>query len=247
MWHFGGFLCVSLHTIYRVNLYSTVLILAFISLDRYLAVVRATNSQATRKLLASRVIYGGVWLPAAILTIPDLVFARVQDVQNVSSSSYLFAEEGVESAGSITICQRIYPEESGLIWMAVFRFQHILVGFFLPGLVILVHYCIIIISSLSQGAKGQVLKKKKARRRCCELQQAVETWISITEALAYFHCCLNPILFAFLGVKFNQTARSTLMIIISSRWSQKTTPVTNKQGQISFESTESESSGVLPS
>ncbi|MEQ2183450.1 hypothetical protein GOODEAATRI_032625, partial [Goodea atripinnis] len=87
------------------------------------------------------------------------------DVQNVSSSSYLFAEEDVESAGLSTICQRIYPEESGLIWMAVVRFQHILVGFFLPGLVILVHYCIIIISSLFQGAKGQVPKKKKARRR----------------------------------------------------------------------------------
>ncbi|MEQ2174550.1 hypothetical protein GOODEAATRI_009021 [Goodea atripinnis] len=42
----------------------------------------------------------------------------------------------------------------------------------------------------------------------CEVQQAVETWISVTEALAHFHCCLNPILYAFLGVKFNQTGRS---------------------------------------
>ncbi|KAK7939998.1 hypothetical protein WMY93_003324 [Mugilogobius chulae] len=49
-WYFGSFLCVSVHVIYTVNLYSSVLILAFISLDRYLAVVRATNSQATRKL-----------------------------------------------------------------------------------------------------------------------------------------------------------------------------------------------------
>ncbi|KAK5615472.1 C-X-C chemokine receptor type 4 [Crenichthys baileyi] len=274
-WYFGGFLCVSVHMIYTVNLYSSVLILAFISLDRYLAVVHATNSQATRKLLASRVIYVGVWLPAAILTVPDLVFARVQDVQDVSSSSYLFMEDSMESASSRTICQRIYPVNSSLIWTVVFRFQHILVGFVLPGLVILICYCIII-SRLSQGAKGQVLKKKALKTTViliicffscwlpycigifvdtlimlnvvsssCELQQAVETWISITEALAYFHCCLNPILYAFLGVKFNKTARSTLTI--SSRSSQKATLMTKKRGQISSVSTESESSSVLSS
>ncbi|MEQ2176812.1 hypothetical protein GOODEAATRI_031968, partial [Goodea atripinnis] len=109
-----------------------------------------------------------------------------------------------------------------------------------PGVVIHVCYCIII-SSLSRGSKGQVLKKKKKKAlkktvilvvcffgifvdtltmlnvvvsSSCEVQWAMEMWISITEALAYFHCCLNPILYAFLGVKFNQSARSMLAIII---------------------------------
>ncbi|XP_018537525.1 C-X-C chemokine receptor type 4 [Lates calcarifer] len=271
-WYFGSFLCVSVHMIYTVNLYSSVLILAFISLDRYLAVVRATNSQATRKLLASRVIYLGVWLPAAILTVPDMVFARVQDTE---SSKYLFTDESMKTADPKTICQRIYPEESSLIWTVVFRFQHILVGFILPGLVILICYCIII-AKLSQGAKAQALKKKALKTTVililcfftcwlpycvgifldnlimlnvvptsCELQQAVEKWISITEALAYFHCCLNPILYAFLGVKFKKTARSALTV--SSKSSQKVTLMTKKRGPISSVSTESESSSVLSS
>ncbi|KAK5610243.1 hypothetical protein CRENBAI_008641 [Crenichthys baileyi] len=113
---------------------TSVLILA---LDEYLAAVPAID----RKLLAGRVIYVGAWLPAAILTVPDLVFARVQDVQDISSSGYLFAEDSVESTGSSAIYQRIYLAESGLTWMAVFRFQHFLVGFILPGVVILVCYC----------------------------------------------------------------------------------------------------------
>ncbi|XP_078117697.1 C-X-C chemokine receptor type 4-like [Sander vitreus] len=271
-WYFGGFLCVSVHMIYTVNLYSSVLILAFISLDRYLAVVRATNSQATRKLLASRVIYVGVWLPAAVLTVPDLVFARVQDK---GSSNFHFFDESMETGDSRIICQRIYPQETSLIWTVVFRFQHILVGFILPGLVILVCYCIII-AKLSRGAKGQALKKKALKTtvililcffscwlpycvgifldnlmmlnvvsQSCELQQAVETWISVTEALAYFHCCLNPILYAFLGVKFKKSAKSALTA--GSRSSQKVTLMTKKRGQISSVSTESESSSVLSS
>lgn len=271
-WYFGSFMCVSVHMIYTVNLYSSVLILAFISLDRYLAVVRATNSQATRKLLASKVIFVGVWLPAAVLTVPDLVFARVQ---KVGSSNIFFADESVETADSRTICQRIYPTSNNVIWTVAFRFQHILVGFILPGLVILICYCIII-AKLSQGSKGQALKKKALKTTViliicffscwlpycvgifldnlimlnllpssCSLEQAVEKWISITEALAYFHCCLNPILYAFLGVKFKKSARNALTV--SSRSSQKVTLMTKKRGPISSVSTESESSSVLSS
>ncbi|XP_059198978.1 C-X-C chemokine receptor type 4b [Centropristis striata] len=270
-WYFGSFLCVSVHVIYTVNLYSSVLILAFISLDRYLAVVRATNSQSTRKLLASRVIYVGVWLPAAVLTVPDLVFARVQD----TTRSFLFFDESMDTGDSRIICQRIYPQQNTVIWTAVFRFQHILVGFILPGLVILICYCIII-AKLSQGSKGQALKKKALKTtvililcffscwlpycvgifldtlmmlnvvpNSCQLQQAVEKWISITEALAYFHCCLNPILYAFLGVKFKKSAKSALTA--SSRSSQKMSLMQKKRGAISSVSTESESSSVLSS
>lgn len=272
-WYFGSFLCVTVHMIYTVNLYSSVLILAFISFDRYLAVVRATNSQATRKLLADKVIYVGVWLPAAILTVPDLVFARVQDT---GSSKFLFTmDDSVETTESSINCQRIYPREATTIWIAVFHFQHILVGFVLPGLVILICYCIII-AKLSQGSKGQALKRKALKTTVililcffscwlpycvgifldtlislnvitptCGLEQAVEKWISITEALAYFHCCLNPILYAFLGVKFKKSAKSALTV--SSRSSQKVTLMTKKRGPISSVSTESESSSVLSS
>ncbi|KAF7709091.1 C-X-C chemokine receptor type 4b [Silurus meridionalis] len=254
-WYFGKFMCVAVNMIYTVNLYSSVLILAFISLDRYLAVVRATNSQATRKLLADRVIYVGVWLPAMLLTVPDLVFTKVQN-------------NGVRD-----MCDRIYPHEANTVWKAVFHFQHILVGFVLPGLVILICYCIII-SKLSKGSKGQALKRKALKTTIilvlcfficwlpycagilvdtlvnlklvsagCYLEKGLNKWILVTEALAYFHCCLNPILYAFLGVRFSKSARSTLSI--TSRSSQKF--LTKKRGHMPSVSTESESSSVLSS
>ncbi|XP_076872029.1 C-X-C chemokine receptor type 4a [Brachyhypopomus gauderio] len=248
-WYFGGFMCVSVHMIYTVNLYSSVLILAFISLDRYLAVVRATSSQGARKLLAERVIYVGVWLPAALLTVPDLVFARTEDL------------------GSRVICERIYPDETSITWMVAFRFQHILVGFVLPGFVILISYCIII-CKLSSGSKGT--QKRKALKttvvlivcffgcwlpycggilvdtlmtlevipHSCQLEQGLEKWIFVTEALAYFHCCLNPILYAFLGVKFKKSARNAL----SSGRGSSLKILSKKRCGMSSVSTESESS-----
>ncbi|XP_023677766.1 C-X-C chemokine receptor type 4-like [Paramormyrops kingsleyae] len=248
-WYFGSFLCVTVHMIYTVNLYSSVLILAFISLDRYLAVVHATNSQTPRKILVEKVIYVGVWLPAALLTVPDLMFAKSQDMD------------------SRVICDRVYPLETLTTWMAAFHFQHILVGFVLPGLIILTCYCIII-CKLSRGSKVQ--QKRKALKttvilivcffgcwlpyctgifvdalvllkvipHSCDLDESLAKWIPITEALAYFHCCLNPILYAFLGAKFKKSAQNALTVSRGSSLKM----LSKKRAGLSSISTESESS-----
>lgn len=65
-WRFGGAACIGVHMIYTVNLYGSVLILAFISLDRYLAVVRATgtNTGGLRQLLAHKAVYVGEYQEA---------------------------------------------------------------------------------------------------------------------------------------------------------------------------------------
>ncbi|XP_004836175.1 C-X-C chemokine receptor type 4 [Heterocephalus glaber] len=246
-WYFGKFLCKAVHVIYTVNLYSSVLILAFISLDRYLAIVHATNSQRPRKLLVERAVYVGVWIPAVLLTIPDFIFANV-----------------IEGEGKY-ICDRFYPND---LWVVVFQFQHIMVGLILPGIVILSCYCIII-SKLSHSKGHQKRKALKTTvililaffacwlpyyigisidsfilleiiKQGCEFENTVHKWISITEALAFFHCCLNPILYAFLGAKFKTSAQHALTSV--SRGSSLKILSKGKRGGHSSVSTESESS-----
>ncbi|MEQ2186574.1 hypothetical protein GOODEAATRI_030020 [Goodea atripinnis] len=227
-----------MHVIYTANLYSSILILAFISLDRYLAVIRATDNLSTRKLLASRVIYLGVWLPAAILTIPDLVFARVQEVGFVLPGlvilvCYCILFSSLSRGDKLPGAEEDKSSEEDCDpHRLLLRLLAALLPWHLRGHDA-EHCCCLNLTAVSS---------------CCDVQRAMETWISVMVALAYFHCCLNPILYAFLGVKFNQTPRSTLAIIIrgSSGWSQKTAPLTNNGGQISSSvSTESKSSGVL--
>uniref|UniRef100_UPI0030131EB6 C-X-C chemokine receptor type 4 n=1 Tax=Homo sapiens TaxID=9606 RepID=UPI0030131EB6 len=246
-WYFGNFLCKAVHVIYTVSLYSSVLILAFISLDRYLAIVHATNSQRPRKLLAEKVVYVGVWIPALLLTIPDFIFANVSE------------------ADDRYICDRFYPND---LWVVVFQFQHIMVGLILPGIVILSCYCIII-SKLSHSKGHQKRKALKTTvililaffacwlpyyigisidsfilleiiKQGCEFENTVHKWISITEALAFFHCCLNPILYAFLGAKFKTSAQHALTSV--SRGSSLKILSKGKRGGHSSVSTESESS-----
>lgn len=248
-WYFKEFLCKAVHVIYTVNLYSSVLILAFISLDRYLAIVHATNSQGSRKMLAEKIVYAGVWLPAILLTVPDLVFASVSDIDG----NY--------------VCDRIYPVENRDYWTIGFRFLHITIGLVLPGLIILTCYCVII-SKLSHSKGHQKRKALKttvililAFFACwlpyyicltidtfgllrllkfdCYIDTMLHKWIAITEALAYFHCCLNPILYAFLGAKFKTSAQNALTSV--SRGSSLKI-LSKKRAGLSSVSTESESS-----
>lgn len=259
-WHFGNFLCKAIHVIYTVNLYSSVLILAFISLDRYLAIVRATISHKPRKLLAEKVVYVGVWIPALLLTIPDLIFVREEKVK---------VDAEIEAQNKY-VCDRFYPNGtySRDSWVAIFHFQQIMVGLILPGIIILSCYCIIISKLLH--SKGY--QKRKALKTTvililaffacwlpyyiaisidsfvllgfinvgCDFQDTVHKWISITEALAFFHCCLNPILYAFLGAKFKTSAQHALTSV--SQGSSLKILSKGKRGGHSSVSTESESS-----
>ncbi|KAJ3594624.1 hypothetical protein NHX12_003931 [Muraenolepis orangiensis] len=227
-WRLGQAACVGVHIIYTVNLYGSVLILAFISLDRYLAVVRPTdtNTGGLRQLLASRLVYAGAWFPAALLAVPDVVFARTR-----------------EGGEGVTLCQRFYPEESGPLWVAVFHLQLVLVGLLVPGVVLLVCYCIIA-RRLTRGPLGGQRQKRRAVRttvalvlcffvcwlpygagisadalvrlevlpRSCGLDAALGVWLAVVEPLAFSHCCLNPLLYAFLGAGFKTSARRALTL-----------------------------------
>ncbi|XP_038819407.1 C-X-C chemokine receptor type 4-like [Salvelinus namaycush] len=256
-WRFGAVTCVSVHVIYTVNLYGSVLILAFISLDRYLAVVKATDTSTThiRQRLARRYVYAGAWLPAGLLAIPDMVFARTQE-----------AGEGE------MVCARLYPSENAPLWVSLFHLQTVLVGLVVPGLVLLVCYCVIV-SRLTRGPLGGQRQKRRAVRttvalvlcfflcwlpycigitvdallrlelipRGCTLESGLGLWLAVSEPMAYAHCCLNPLLYAFLGVGFKSSARRALTLTRMS--SLKILP-RRRTGATTSTTTESESSSL---
>lgn len=168
----------------------------------------------------------GAWLPAALLAIPDLIFARTQ--------------EGGEGA---TLCQRFYPAGNAPLWVAVFHLQLVFVGLVIPGLVLLVCYCVIV-TRLTRGPLGGQRQKRRAVRttialvlcffvcwlpygagisvdallrlevlpRTCSLEAVLGVWLAVAEPMAFAHCCLNPLLYAFLGAGFKSSARRALTL-----------------------------------
>lgn len=167
-------------------------------------------------------------------------------------------------------CQRFYPGENPRVWIAVFNLQLVVVGLVIPGLVLLVCYCVIV-SRLTRGPLGGQRQKRRAVRTTialvlcfflcwfpygvgisvdallrleilpwsCRLKTALDVWLSVAEAMAFAHCCLNPLLYAFLGAGFKSSARRALTLSRAS--SLKVLP---KRRAGTSTTTESESSSL---
>ncbi|KAG8141693.1 hypothetical protein E2320_007259 [Naja naja] len=212
-WVFGLFLCKLLSVANRMSFYSSSLLLSCISVDRYLAVVCALQTFQKQRGLSIHLTCLGIWLLSFLLAMPNLLFTDVWD-QGHNLSLCHFRQFGVDSFDS---------------WVAE-RFLYHLVGFFLPlGVMCYCYAAIVRLLCQSQRLQRQkavkvaiavtsvfllcwtpynvvifwdTLTKLEVTRKSCTVEQALSRAIVVSEVLAYSHCCLNPILYAFVGVRF---------------------------------------------
>lgn len=219
-WQFGNVLCKITGTVFTINFYSGIFLLACISVDRYLSIVHATQMYSRRKSWMVHTSCMLVWLFSVLLSIPDLIF-----LENVTD----------ERRGNRAECIRNYPKyglDANMYKMVSRGLFHTL-GFLLPSIVLIFCYSCIL-WQLRCGTKG--LQKQRAFKviisvvavfflcwtpynitlwvdtvqqnnsslNSCGEQTSLDKALVVTSSLGYLHCSLNPILYAFVGVKFRR-------------------------------------------
>uniref|UniRef100_A0A3Q0R369 Chemokine (C-C motif) receptor 9a n=1 Tax=Amphilophus citrinellus TaxID=61819 RepID=A0A3Q0R369_AMPCI len=215
-WIFGTPLCKINSALYKVNLFSSMLLLTCISVDRYIAIVQTTkahNSQMER-LRCSRIVCAGVWLLALLLATPELVFAEPAKVE---SQEY---------------CRMVFPSQLGNNTKILVLSLQVSMGFCLPFIVMAFCYSVIVTTLL----KTQGFQKHKAMRvilavvvafvvsqlpynsvlvmeavqatnitiKNCDHLKAFDKAGQVLKSLAYVHACLNPFLYVFVGTRFRR-------------------------------------------
>ncbi|TMS10007.1 C-C chemokine receptor type 9a [Larimichthys crocea] len=213
-WSFGSGLCKVNSALYKVNLFSSMLLLTCISVDRYVVIVQTTkaqNSQLERRR-CSRLVCLGVWLLALLLATPELVFATTA------------------GANSKQYCRMVFPPHLGNRTKILVLSLQVSMGFCLPFIVMAFCYSVIVAKLL----KTRNFQKHKAMRvilavvvvfvvsqlpyngvLVMEAVQASNMTITdcdaikrfdkagqVLKSLAYMHACLNPFLYVFVGVRF---------------------------------------------
>lgn len=214
-WSMGDWACKLLSGAYSINLYSSVLLLACISGDRYIAIVKVNRSIGirTKAQIYSQLICLVIWILAIALSVP----------------TFMFYERFEDDIDEQFVCSFSFQSnETAQVMKVLVPSTQITVGFFVPMLVMGYCYCSIILSLLT----AQNYRRHKAVRvvlavvmvfilchlpynlllllhtvklfeeRSCEVEQNLLLALSVTKNVAYLHCCLNPILYAFIGVKF---------------------------------------------
>lgn len=218
-WTFGTPLCKITGAVFTINFYCGIFLLACISLDRYLSIVHATQMYSRKKPWVVQVSCLAVWLFSLLLSIPDWIFLEaVKDERRHKTECVRnYFKFSSQSVGN---------------WRLASRVLYHTVGFLLPSAVLIFCYSCIL-RRLRCGSQG-LQKQKAFRvimavvlvfflcwtpynitlmvdtlhsdnsSGTCGVRTSLEKAKIVTSSVGYLHCSLNPILYAFVGVKFRR-------------------------------------------
>ncbi|KAG9355364.1 hypothetical protein JZ751_000202 [Albula glossodonta] len=219
-WIFGTPICKLTGAVFQINFYCGIFLLACISLDRYLSIIHAVQMYSRKKPWAVQTSCLFVWIICLLLSIPDWVF--------------LEANEDDRRKGKVECTHNylLYFNSAKNMRMASRLLYHI-VGFLIPSVIMIYCYSCILLRLIkgTQGLQKQramrvilalvvaffvswtpynivllvdTLHARNMIEDKCETRTTLDISVTTTSTLGYLHCCLNPILYAFVGVKFRR-------------------------------------------
>ncbi|XP_029935193.1 C-C chemokine receptor type 9-like [Myripristis murdjan] len=226
-WQFGVSLCKIVSAVYKINFFSSMLLLTAISVDRYIAIVQVTKAHnlKNKRLFYSKLACLCIWVVSTLLALPEFIFSQVKPGQEKQSFCVMVYWNNWQNRTKILVLS-----------------LQICIGFCLPLLVMVLCYSVIIRTLL----QAKSFEKHKALRvifavvavfvlsqlpynslLVMEASQAANTTITdcnivkrfdiagqVAKTLAYTHACLNPFLYVFIGVRFRQDLLKMLKVCV---------------------------------
>ncbi|XP_074938272.1 atypical chemokine receptor 2 [Phalacrocorax aristotelis] len=204
-------LCPVLNAMYTVNFYSGVFFVSCMSLDMYLQIVHACSPHSSTTWRKSILILVVVWVLSILLSIPDGLFSSTRQSHNKT-----------------IMCTHDYGQKH-LFWKVVFRVIQNILGFLFPFLFMVFCYshiaCVLTTSRMPGSRRALCLVftlvgfffilwapynvvlilhslQDVGVIRSCESSRQLDYAMQITESLSFVHCCLNPLLYAFVKKRF---------------------------------------------
>ncbi|XP_030621069.1 C-C chemokine receptor type 6 [Chanos chanos] len=228
-WSMGTWACKLLSGIYSMNLYSSMLLLACISGDRYMAVVQARRSFGARSntLVCTRLICTTIWVLAFILSLPTFIYYR-QFVSGVEGNQTAVCNLWFDTNAVAETVKVLVPSLQVAFGFCV---PLLVMGFCYSCIVVtlvkaknfqrhkavrvvLAVVIVFIICHLPYNVLLLLHTSRLFKERSCDAEKNILMSITVTKTIAYLHCCINPILYAFIGVKF----RNHLYKIFQDLW-----------------------------
>ncbi|NXY08021.1 CCR10 protein, partial [Pteruthius melanotis] len=208
--------CKALQGLYSLNFYSGFLFLTCISVDRYVAIVRVPAACRLRPrarrhgwLTASL-----AWLLAMMLALPQFIYSQAEQHQD------------------LRLCRVVFPSVVSRAARGATNLVQVVFGFAVPFLVMASCYAAVARTLLTaRGAQPHralrvllalvlvfvALQLPHSLMVLLDAAELLASWemscvqsrrkdlaLLVTGGLAYLRCCLNPLLYAFLGQRFRQ-------------------------------------------
>ncbi|NXY57872.1 CCR2 protein, partial [Callaeas wilsoni] len=209
-WIFGEALCRILSGVYLLGFYSGIFFIILLTLDRYLAIVHAVLALKARTVTYGILASAVTWAVAVFASVPGVVFHKTQK----ESSGYT--------------CSAHYSSDSTINWKYSFILKMNILGLIVPMLIMIFSYSQILKALRYKNEKKQKVVRlifvimifyfifwtpfhissflhtfqNSLFIPNCELKAQLEKAIQVTETISMIHCCINPVIYVFVGQKF---------------------------------------------
>ncbi|XP_035506735.1 C-C chemokine receptor type 5 [Scophthalmus maximus] len=223
-WTFGDFMCRFVSLCYLAGFFSSIFFMVVMTLDRYLVIVHTHRVARHRTKRAAAVLSSCVWLLSVCVSLPAFVFTGVTDESHGPKCAYapdnaaweLYTLCATNALGLVipllvmVVCySRIVPTLLTMRSAKRHRVVKLIVSIVVAFFLFWVPYNISIVLHMLQSL-GKLSDD-------CRLRANINLSVTLTETFAYSHCCLNPIIYAFVGQKFKTRAVQLLR-----RWAPAT-------------------------
>ncbi|KAM9046543.1 C-C chemokine receptor type 7 [Megaptera novaeangliae] len=213
-WVFGVHVCKLIFGIYKISFFSGMLLLLCISIDRYVAIVQAVSAHRhrARVLLISKLSCVGIWVLAVVFSTPELLYSGIQKSSSEQALRCSLITEHVEALITIQVAQMVV---GFLIPLVAMSFCYLLIvrtllqarNFERNKAIKVIIAVVVVFVAFQLPYNGVVLAQTVANFNItsgtsCELSKQLNIAYDVTYSLACIRCCVNPFLYAFIGVKF---------------------------------------------
>ncbi|KAM9166010.1 chemokine XC receptor 1 [Pangshura tecta] len=217
-WIFGDFLCKAVNTVFSISYYSGIVFLTIMTILRYTAVVNPLSTLSTQTRQFGIQVSLAIWAASILVVVPEMIFTQVQiDLDGFSTCDYTdlhwkrieIYQRNVFFLFSLTVIVFCYVKILKILLRTRSHRKHrtvrliftIVVAFFLSWAPYNI-FCFL-----------QTLPARYIFLNC-EIQKNIAYAFYISRKIAFSHCCLNPVLYVFVGVKF----RRHLMHLCNYLW-----------------------------
>ncbi|XP_066101714.1 C-C chemokine receptor type 5 [Saccopteryx bilineata] len=211
-WVFGNEGCRLLTGLYFIGFFSGIFFIILLTIDRYLAIVHAVFALKARTVTFGVVTSGATWVVAVFASLPGIIFTKSQ------------------REGSRYTCSPHYPTSQYDFWKNFQTLKMVILGLVLPLLVMIVCYSGILKTLLrcrNERKRHRAVRlifvimivyflfwapyiivlllntfQKFLGLNNCSSSNSLDYAMQATETLAMTHCCVNPVIYAFVGEKF---------------------------------------------
>lgn len=214
-WIFGEFLCMLKGVLQEMNLFCGCLLLACIGFDRYLAIVHAIQSMQSRRPVTVHLTCILLWVFCLLLSLPNFVFLTVVKDTNTSQLD-CFHHRFEVHAHNWVVANRILKHMCFFFSLVVMSYCYGALALTLSksqksqakqgairlAVLVTLVFCLCWLPFNVAILIRTIVEMDYVRFESCTSYTLLYQACDVTQSLGMSHCCLNPLLYAFVGVQF---------------------------------------------